>query len=41
MHIIVGAEIRVKDASKELQAWCSKNLVLENPEYKDRKRWGL
>lgn len=41
MHIIVGAEIRVKDASKELQAWCGENLVLENPEYKDRKRRGL
>lgn len=41
MHIIVGAEIRVKDASRELQAWCSENLVLENPEYRDRKRRGL
>ncbi len=41
MDIIVGAEIRVKDAGKELQAWCNENLVLENPEYKDRKRRGL
>lgn len=41
MHIIVGAEIRVKDASRELQGWCGENLVLENPEYKDRKRRGL
>lgn len=41
MHIIVGAEIRVKGAGKGLQAWCSENLVLENPEYKDRRRRGL
>ncbi len=41
MHIIVGAEIRVKGAGKGLQTWCSENLVLENPEYKDRRRRGL
>lgn len=41
MQILIGAEIRVKDASKELQEWCRENLVLENPEYKNRRRRGL
>ena len=41
MKVIIGAELRVKDAGRELQAWCSENLVLENPEYQDRKRRGL
>lgn len=41
MDVVIGSEIRVKDASKELQAWCSGNLVIPNPEYADRKRRGL
>lgn len=41
MEIIIGSEIRVKDAGKGLQDWCSRNLVLPNPEYADRKRRGL
>lgn len=41
MEIIIGSEIRVKDAEKDLQDWCSKNLVLPNPEYVNRKRRGL
>lgn len=41
MQINIGAEIRIKDASKELQKWCQENLILPNPEYTDRARRGL
>lgn len=41
MEIRIGNEIRVKGASKELDNWCRKELVLENPEYRSRKRRGL
>lgn len=41
MKVTIGAELWVKDAGRELQAWCSENLVLENPEYQNRKRRGL
>lgn len=41
MQIIIGSEIRIKDVIKELGSWCSENLVLENPEYKNRMRRGL
>ncbi len=41
MIITIGSEIRVEGATKLLQDWCRENLVLENPEYNDRKRRGL
>lgn len=41
MDVVIGAEIRVKDAPKALQEWCSENLVIPNPEYANRKRRGL
>lgn len=41
MQVIVGSEIRVKDAPKALQEWCRENLVLPNPEYQQRARRGL
>ncbi|MBQ6832842.1 MAG: DEAD/DEAH box helicase [Lachnospiraceae bacterium] len=41
MHVTIGAEIRIRDASKALQAWCQENMILENPEYIDRARRGL
>lgn len=41
MQIIVGSEIRIKDASKELLDWCADNLIISNPEYVERKRRGL
>lgn len=41
MKIQIGSEIRVKDATKALQDWCSENLVISNPEYTDRTRRGL
>lgn len=41
MQVTIGSEIRVKDATKALQDWCSENLVISNPEYIDRTRRGL
>lgn len=41
MQVIIGSEIRVKDAPKALYDWCSENLVLPNPEYANRARRGL
>lgn len=41
MQIMIGSEIRVKDAPKELYDWCSENLILPNPEYANRARRGL
>lgn len=41
MQVSIGAEIRIRDASKALQAWCQENLILDNPEYTDRARRGL
>jgi len=41
MRVMVGSEIRVKDAKRELTEWCSSHLVLPNPEYATRRRRGL
>lgn len=41
MQIIIGSEIRVKEAPKALYDWCAENLILPNPEYASRKRRGL
>lgn len=41
MQVSIGAEIRIRDASKALQNWCRENLILANPEYTDRARRGL
>ncbi len=41
MQIIIGSEIRVKDAVKALKDWCRGNLVVPNPEYINRARRGL
>lgn len=41
MHIMIGPEIRIKEARKELRDWCSSQLVLPNPEYTARRRRGL
>ncbi|MEQ2595509.1 DEAD/DEAH box helicase [[Clostridium] symbiosum] len=41
MQIVIGSEIRVKDAPKELYDWCSENLIVPNPEYTNRARRGL
>lgn len=41
MKVVIGSEIRIKDAEKPLYDWCSENLILPNPEYIDRTRRGL
>lgn len=37
-EFIVGSNIRVKDPSLLLRAWCKKELVLPNPEYEKKLR---
>lgn len=41
MEIMIGSEIRIKDAPKSLYDWCRGNLIIPNPEYANRKRRGL
>lgn len=41
MHIMIGSEIRIRDAGKEVLDWCAGHLVLPNPEFADRRRRGL
>ena len=41
MHVMIGSEIRIAGAWKEVYDWCSENLILPNPEYSDRKRRGM
>ena len=41
MEICIGSEIRVRNASKAMQTWCSENLVLPNPEYITRTQRGM
>lgn len=41
MQIVIGSEIRVKDAPKVLSDWCSENLIIPNPEYASRARRGM
>ena len=41
MEIIIGSEIRIRGASPAIQRWSRENLILPNPEYKNRKRMGL
>lgn len=41
MQIVIGSEIRVKNAPKALYDWCTENLVIPNPEYTNRARRGL
>lgn len=41
MRIVIGSEIRVKEAPKALYDWCSENLIVTNPEYTNRARRGL
>lgn len=41
MRIVIGSEIRVKNAPKALYDWCTDNLIITNPEYTNRARRGL
>ena len=40
MVVEIGSEIRIKDASKELLEWVQKELILPNPQYRERERRG-
>ena len=33
MKITVSNQLRAENPSPELEAWCRKNLVVDNPEY--------
>ena len=41
MVVEIGSEIRIKNASKELNAWAQENLIIPNPQYRERERRGL
>jgi len=41
MQVAIGSEIRLRDVHKAVYDWCSDNLVIENPEYQNRKRRGM
>lgn len=41
MVVEIGSEIRIKNASKELNAWAQENLIIPNPRYRERERRGL
>ena len=35
------SEIRIRDTSKELYDWAQENLIIPNPQYRERERRGL
>ena len=37
----IGSEIRIRDASKGLLDWAREELILPNPQYRERERRGL
>lgn len=39
--VIIGAQIRVENPSKELVEWCCRELTLTNPEYDKKLRMGF
>ena len=41
MVVEIGSEIRIKNASKELNVWAQENLIIPNPQYRERERRGL
>ena len=41
MNVEIGSEIRIRDASKELYDWAQENLIIPNPQYRERERRGL
>ena len=41
MVVEIGSEIRIRDASKELYDWAQENLIIPNPQYRERERRGL
>lgn len=40
MVVEIGSEIRIKNASKELNVWAQENLIIPNPQYRERERRG-
>lgn len=41
MVVEIGSEIRIRDTSKELYDWAQENLIIPNPQYRERERRGL
>lgn len=41
MVVEIGSEIRIRDASKELYDWAQENLIIPNPQYRERERRGF
>lgn len=41
MIVEIGSEIRIRNASDSLKAWAKDELVIQNPQYQQRKRRGL
>lgn len=41
MVVEIGSEIWIKNASKELNVWAQENLIIPNPQYRERERRGL
>lgn len=41
MQVAIGSEIRLRNVPKAVYDWCRDHLVMENPEYQNRKRRGL
>ena len=41
MVVEIGSEIRIKNASKELNVWAQENLIIPNPQYRERECRGL
>lgn len=38
MVVEIGSEIRIRDTSKELYDWAQENLIIPNPQYRERER---
>ncbi len=36
MVVEIGSEIRIRDASKELYDWAQENLIIPNPQYREK-----
>ena len=41
MQVTVGNQLRIKNPSEQMIAWCKKQLILSNPEYIKKKRMGF
>lgn len=41
MQVTVGNQLRIKNPSEQMIAWCKQQLILSNPEYIKKKRMGF